>query len=104
MALIKELIIHTFVEPLSRHTIITKGSDMKKLIAMFAFVFLAATVSTSFAAGASSDKKATKSATHKHKDCKDCCCDMKGMKSEKNSDSKSSDTKKEESKTDTEKK
>lgn len=77
---------------------------MKKLLAIFVFVFFAATVSTSYAAGASSDKKATKSATHKHKDCNGCCCDMKGMKSDKKTDAKSSDTKKEESKTDSEKK
>ncbi len=83
---------------------------MKHLIAIMFFVFVAASATPSFAAN-SGEKKATKSATHKHRDMKDGCCCMKNMSEDKKGDGcamdskkESSKTEKEESKKDTEKK
>jgi len=76
---------------------------MKHLIAIVFFVFIAASVTPSIAAN-SGEKKATKSATHKHKDMKEGCCDMKGADSSKKSDCCKMDSKKESSKTEKEEK
>jgi len=74
---------------------------MKHLIAIMVFVFAAAFATPSFAAN-SGEKKATKSATHKHKDMKEGCCCMKNMSEEKKEDGCAMDSKKESSKTEKE--
>ncbi len=83
---------------------------MKHLIGILFFVFVATSATPSFAAN-SSDKKATKSATHKHHDKNDGCCDMKSADGSKKGDcckmdskKESSNTEKEESKKESEKK
>jgi hypothetical protein len=71
---------------------------MKHLIAILFFVFVAASATPSFAAN-SGEKKATKSATHKHHDMKEGCCDMKSADCSKKMDCCKMDSKKESSKT-----
>lgn len=83
---------------------------MKKVIAMFVFIFFATTVSTSITAACTGEKKATKSAAHKHNDKKDGC-GMKNMSEGKKGDCCKMDSKndsekevKEETKKESEKK
>lgn len=69
---------------------------MKKLIVAVALLFCAAIVSTSYT-GIAGDKKAAKTATHKHKT--KGCCDMRGAGDENVNDCCKSDSKKESEKT-----
>ena len=81
---------------------------MKKISALLAFVFFAATVTVPFSAVAG-EKKQTKTAAHKHAENKEGSCDMKGEGKKGDCckmDSKKESTKeqKEESKKEAEKK
>ena len=74
---------------------------MKNIIALFVFVFFAATTTASFASSAGA-KKETKSAVHKHHDKSQGCCAMEGADRSKKGDCCKMDSNKEFSNTDKE--
>ena len=74
---------------------------MKRLIAILAVLFFVVSSAPSFAA-TSGEKKPTKSATHKHHDMKEGCCDMKSGDAGKKGDCCKMDSKKDSEKTEKE--